>query len=187
MLSIPDLTETAHHREDWSRSPPHVQNNPCHTPVLQTTYIYFLRNFFLCNSGFFFYLGRIQTINALNFFTIFFAELQTSMLKFKWAFPIDLFLSSICKLYTFLNFFKNWAESSSDLFWSPVVRRLSVNFSHFQPLFLIIWYNHMALHKCVNWLELTGFLGERCSPWSSCLLFSFTINFFFFPWGSGLE
>ena len=83
------------------------------------------------------------------------------------------FLHISCWLKIFSNFFKNWAESSSDLFWSPVVRRLSVNFSHFQPLFLIIWYNHMALHKCVNWLELTVFLGERCSPWSSCLLFIF--------------
>ena len=44
-LPIQDLTETAaHHREVVDRtrsSPPHVQNNPCPTPKLWTTYIYF--------------------------------------------------------------------------------------------------------------------------------------------------
>ena len=43
-LPIQDSTETtAHQREvvDCTRSPPHVQNNPCPTPKLRTTYIYF--------------------------------------------------------------------------------------------------------------------------------------------------
>ena len=44
VLSTQDLTETAaQHREAVNRTrfPPHVQNNPCHTPELKSMYIYF--------------------------------------------------------------------------------------------------------------------------------------------------
>ena len=81
MLPIQDLKETAHHQEKVD--PLLMSKIILVTPLSskQRTYIS-LGNFFY-GILFFFYLGRVQTINALNFFTISFAELQTSMLKFK--------------------------------------------------------------------------------------------------------
>ena len=67
-VSISAYTHALHSRFDrncpplWrSGSPPHVQNNPCHTPDLQTTYIYF---FNLSMSNVFYINGRKNFLNS---------------------------------------------------------------------------------------------------------------------------
>ena len=84
MLPIQDLKQTAHHQEKVPVDPVLMSKIILVTPLSckQRTYIS-LGIFFYGILFFFFYLGRVQTINALIFFTISFAELQTSMLKYK--------------------------------------------------------------------------------------------------------
>ena len=60
-----------------------------------------------------------------------------------------------------------WAESSSELLWSPVIRRPSINFSHFHLLI----ENHgansnqmLTKYPWVKWIQVCSSEGQRSFP-----------------------